>query len=112
MGLTLGIGFCLSFLLYTRKNARMVLETNERLRETWFYFCAFPNISPQFQFLFRILFSLDGNREYDNFREGEIQEMVELYTAKGLEKEEAAAAVQILSKHKDFFVDLMRLEEP
>mmetsp|Transcript_40450 Transcript_40450/g.56193 ORF Transcript_40450/g.56193 Transcript_40450/m.56193 type:complete len:276 (+) Transcript_40450:60-887(+) len=84
MGLTLGIGFCLSFLLYTRKNARMVLETNERLRETW---------------------------EYDNFREGEIQEMVELYTAKGLEKEEAAAAVQILSKHKDFFVDLMMLEE-
>ena len=47
----------------------------------------------------------------DNYPQGEVREMVALYTARGLEPHDALAAITILSKKKDFFIDLMMLEE-
>ena len=47
----------------------------------------------------------------DNYPQGEVREMVALYTARGLDPHDALAAVTILSKKKDFFIDLMMLEE-
>jgi len=49
--------------------------------------------------------------ECDHNLEGEIDEMVELYQAKGLPESDARAAIGILSKHKDFFVDVMLVQE-
>jgi len=49
--------------------------------------------------------------ECDHNLQGEIDEMVELYQNKGLPESDARAAISILSKHKDFFVDVMMVEE-
>jgi len=37
--------------------------------------------------------------------------MVQLYQTRGLPESDARAAISILSKHKDFFVDVMMVEE-
>jgi VIT1/CCC1 family predicted Fe2+/Mn2+ transporter len=49
--------------------------------------------------------------EVENYPEGEIKEMIELYSEKGLPKEEAEKMVGILSKHKEAWVDVMMVEE-
>jgi len=49
--------------------------------------------------------------ECDNFLEGEQKEMVELYTSKGLKEETAVKLVEILSKDKNRFIDIMMIEE-
>lgn len=49
--------------------------------------------------------------EVDNYPEGEKLELVELYQNKGLPEEDATAIVEILSKHKDAWVDVMMVEE-
>ena len=49
--------------------------------------------------------------EFDNFPEGEEQEMVDLYEQKGLPREEAVKVIAIMSKHRDFFVNVMMAEE-
>jgi len=49
--------------------------------------------------------------ECDHNLEGEINEMVQLYQTRGLPETDARAAIGILSKHKDFFVDVMMVEE-
>jgi DNA damage-binding protein 1 len=50
--------------------------------------------------------------EYDNYREGEIKEMVDLYHNKySMTVEDATAIVSVYSKYKDAFVDLMMVEE-
>jgi len=49
--------------------------------------------------------------ECDHNLEGEINEMVQLYQTRGLPESDARAAIGILSKHKDFFVDVMMVEE-
>lgn len=51
--------------------------------------------------------------EYDNFKEGEINEMVELYVNKGFEEPDAREILTIMAKneYKDFFIDHMMVEE-
>ncbi|KAM9964369.1 hypothetical protein ACTFIW_004129 [Dictyostelium discoideum] len=49
--------------------------------------------------------------EYDNYVEGEQREMVELYSLKGMEENDAKKVVELLSKYKDLFVDIMMTEE-
>lgn len=51
--------------------------------------------------------------EYDNFREGEVEEMVELYVNKGFEEADAREILNIMAKqeYKEFFIDHMMVEE-
>ncbi|EDQ91677.1 uncharacterized protein MONBRDRAFT_31124 [Monosiga brevicollis MX1] len=49
--------------------------------------------------------------ELENYEEGEISEMVELYMEKGIEEEDARQILHIMSKYKDFFVDHMLVQE-
>lgn len=49
--------------------------------------------------------------EVDNYLEGEISEMVEIYMNKGMGKEDAELVVETLAKYKELFVDVMMAEE-
>ena len=50
--------------------------------------------------------------EFENFREGEIKEMVDLYVnAKGMDKEDAELICKTYAKYPDAFIDLMMKEE-
>ena len=49
--------------------------------------------------------------EIENYPEGEKCEMVELYTAKGISAEDARKVVDLLSKNKEAWVDIMMIEE-
>lgn len=69
---------------YRRRRAVVAQWTRERAREAW---------------------------ELENYAEGECAEMVELYVSKGVAEADAEAAVAALSKHSDFFVDLMMTQE-
>ena len=50
--------------------------------------------------------------ELENYPEGEVSEMIEIYEAKGMSHEDAVKVINISSKYKDFFVDLMMVQEP
>ena len=47
----------------------------------------------------------------DNYPEGEINEMIEIYESRGMSKEDATQVIRTMSKYKDFFVDVMMAEE-
>lgn len=49
--------------------------------------------------------------ECDNYLEGEIREMVELYMEKGLSEPDATRVVELLAKDLDVFVEFMMIEE-
>ena len=49
--------------------------------------------------------------EVETYIEGEKKEMVDIYMDKGVTREDAITMVDILSKHKDAFVDVMMVEE-
>jgi VIT1/CCC1 family predicted Fe2+/Mn2+ transporter len=49
--------------------------------------------------------------EVENYPEGEKKELVELYTKKGLTEEDASTMVNIISKNKRVWVDIMMVEE-
>ncbi|OQR94888.1 hypothetical protein ACHHYP_00850 [Achlya hypogyna] len=49
--------------------------------------------------------------ELDNFPEGEKEEMVELYAAKGMSVKDATAVIDLMAKYEHFFVDIMMIEE-
>lgn len=49
--------------------------------------------------------------ELENYPEGEIKEMVEIYEEKGMSKADAQLVVQTMAKYKDFFVDVMMTQE-
>jgi len=51
--------------------------------------------------------------EFDNYKEGEITEMVELYVKKGFEEADAREVLSVMAKteYRDFFIDHMMLEE-
>jgi vacuolar iron transporter family protein len=49
--------------------------------------------------------------EMENYREGEIQEMIEIYESKGMSHEDAELVIKTMSKYQDFFVDIMMTQE-
>lgn len=49
--------------------------------------------------------------ELDNFREGEIAEMIALYQQKGIERADAEMMVNKMAEYPDFFVDIMMQQE-
>mmetsp|Transcript_12559 Transcript_12559/g.19450 ORF Transcript_12559/g.19450 Transcript_12559/m.19450 type:complete len:333 (-) Transcript_12559:89-1087(-) len=49
--------------------------------------------------------------EMDNYPEGEIREMIEIYESRGMNREDAEIVITTMAKYKDFFVDIMMAEE-
>lgn len=49
--------------------------------------------------------------EAHNYPEGEKQEMIEIYMAKGIPEADAKTVVETLSKHKKSWIDIMMVEE-
>lgn len=49
--------------------------------------------------------------ELENYPEGEISEMVEIYEDKGMSHDDAVAVIETMAKYKDFFVDVMMTQE-
>jgi VIT1/CCC1 family predicted Fe2+/Mn2+ transporter len=49
--------------------------------------------------------------ELENFPEGEIMEMVEIYEEKGLSHEDAVLCITTMAKYPEFFVDIMMQQE-
>jgi len=49
--------------------------------------------------------------EVENFPEGEIQEMIHIYTEYGISEEDAESVAKTLSKYPDFWIDHMLLHE-
>lgn len=49
--------------------------------------------------------------ELENYKEGEIQEMIEIYTGKGMMKEDAELVMRVCAKYEDLFVDMMLVDE-
>ena len=47
------------------------------------------------------------NWEMENYPQGEIREMIDIYQKRGMSREDATAAINIMAKYKDFFVDVM-----
>lgn len=66
--------------------------------------------------MFYLLTDYDSERsrecwEFENYKEGEIEEMIELYEEKGLPREKARIVVSTMAKYKNFFIDIMMCEE-
>jgi DNA damage-binding protein 1 len=49
--------------------------------------------------------------ELENYPQGEVREMVEIYESKGISSQDAELVITTLAKYKDFFVDLMMQQE-
>ena len=49
--------------------------------------------------------------EFENHKEGEIQEMIEIYKEKGVSQKDAETILNIMAKYPDFFVDHMCVQE-
>lgn len=49
--------------------------------------------------------------EMENYPEGEIREMIDIYTERGMERQDAKLVVETMAKYKEFFVDIMMVEE-
>jgi len=77
-------GISMAFGDYLSTKAENEYMATERARETW---------------------------EVRNYPDGEKQEMVEIYTSKGIPKDDAIEIVKILSKHEKPWVDIMMIEE-
>ncbi|ETW08419.1 hypothetical protein, variant [Aphanomyces invadans] len=49
--------------------------------------------------------------ELDNFPQGEKDEMIELYTARGMTMKDARTVIDLMATYENFFVDTMMIEE-
>mmetsp|Transcript_960 Transcript_960/g.2264 ORF Transcript_960/g.2264 Transcript_960/m.2264 type:complete len:301 (-) Transcript_960:654-1556(-) len=49
--------------------------------------------------------------EFDNYPEGEKEEMMELYKMRGMTESDAKLVIDLMADHRDFFVDVMMVEE-
>eukprot|EP00486_Rosalina_sp_Unknown_P008519 CAMPEP_0201580330 /NCGR_PEP_ID=MMETSP0190_2-20130828/43018_1 /ASSEMBLY_ACC=CAM_ASM_000263 /TAXON_ID=37353 /ORGANISM="Rosalina sp." /LENGTH=203 /DNA_ID=CAMNT_0048016169 /DNA_START=26 /DNA_END=633 /DNA_ORIENTATION=- len=69
---------------YLSESAELEYIASEKLREEW---------------------------EFDNFQEGEIQEMIEIYKTKGVSEQDAEVILRTMSKYKEFFINHMMIQE-
>jgi VIT1/CCC1 family predicted Fe2+/Mn2+ transporter len=49
--------------------------------------------------------------EMENYPEGEIKEMIDIYEEKGMSQDDAKLVIETMAKYKDFFVDIMMVHE-
>jgi DNA damage-binding protein 1 len=49
--------------------------------------------------------------EMENYPEGEIREMIDIYKSRGMTHEDATIVITTMAKYKDFFVDTMMQQE-
>eukprot|EP00814_Leptocylindrus_danicus_P005135 CAMPEP_0116019472 /NCGR_PEP_ID=MMETSP0321-20121206/9259_1 /TAXON_ID=163516 /ORGANISM="Leptocylindrus danicus var. danicus, Strain B650" /LENGTH=276 /DNA_ID=CAMNT_0003490053 /DNA_START=39 /DNA_END=866 /DNA_ORIENTATION=+ len=49
--------------------------------------------------------------EMENYPEGEVEEMIDIYTSRGMTREDATTCITTMSRYKDFFIDVMMMEE-
>ena len=49
--------------------------------------------------------------ELKNYKEGEIQEMVEIYEGRGMARADAEKVMRVCAKYEDAFVDMMLVDE-
>jgi DNA damage-binding protein 1 len=49
--------------------------------------------------------------EFENYPDGEVREMVEIYEDRGMSREDAELVITTMAKYKDFFVDVMMAQE-
>lgn len=49
--------------------------------------------------------------EMENYRDGEIQEMIDIYVNKGFSPEDARVVIETMAKYESFFVDIMMQQE-
>ena len=49
--------------------------------------------------------------EMDNYPDGEITEMIDIYENRGMTRKDAAQVITTMAKYKEFFVDVMMAEE-
>ena len=49
--------------------------------------------------------------ELENYPDGEIQEMIEIYEQKGMSSADAEQVIRTMAKYKDLFVDVMMTQE-
>lgn len=49
--------------------------------------------------------------EMENYPQGEIQEMIDIYIERGMSDVDATSVITTMAKYKDFFVDLMMVHE-
>merc|ERR1712190_347652 len=49
--------------------------------------------------------------EMENYPEGEITEMIELFASRGMHLTDAAKAIRTMAKYRPFFINLMMTEE-
>ncbi|KAL3759380.1 hypothetical protein ACHAWU_000679 [Discostella pseudostelligera] len=49
--------------------------------------------------------------EMENYPEGEIREMIDIYECRGMSREDATKVIETMAKYKEFFVDVMMTEE-
>eukprot|EP00586_Coscinodiscus_wailesii_P023061 CAMPEP_0172503786 /NCGR_PEP_ID=MMETSP1066-20121228/172334_1 /TAXON_ID=671091 /ORGANISM="Coscinodiscus wailesii, Strain CCMP2513" /LENGTH=296 /DNA_ID=CAMNT_0013279671 /DNA_START=22 /DNA_END=912 /DNA_ORIENTATION=+ len=49
--------------------------------------------------------------EMENYPEGEIQEMIDIYESRGMKREDAELVITTMSKYEEFFVNVMMSEE-
>jgi len=49
--------------------------------------------------------------ELENYPQGEIDEMIEIYESKGMSHDDAVQVINIMAQYKDFFVDVMMSQE-
>jgi hypothetical protein len=114
LGGTLSLGLSSTVREYTRYRAACDHFTKERSREKW----ELDNFQEgeSFFFLLRIrLIKLTDRHIFILhsvfFHTGEVNEMCELYVAKGMSSEHARLAISTLSTYPDLFVDLMMVQE-
>jgi hypothetical protein len=49
--------------------------------------------------------------EMENYPEGEIKEMIDIFKTRGMSTEDATVVITTMAKYKDFFVDVMMQQE-
>lgn len=80
----IGDGICMALGDYLSTKSEIQFQRKERFREEW---------------------------EVDNNPDEEKEEMIELYEKKGISREDASNVVEIFSKNKKVWVDIMMVEE-